>query len=312
MDRADIVRTDFPTSRRGYDRAAVDSHLHDLAGRVAELEEKSRRPSLASTAAGRVASIMEAAEAQAAEIDQEANAKAEQLRRDAQAEADRVLAEARADADRTTRDARQEAEKLAQDARENSRQHIERAEAAVAGLVDEAEGLRERVRSLGPEIVDAPIGEISPGPVTAPEPTVPGPEIDPSPTIVPEPTPEPVPEPMPEPVPEPAPPEPAPDDPEPAAEEELAELEEEGEGEEVVEETADEPVATADVTEEFPAVEADEEDSSHEDEAGARLVALKMALDGASRDEVAQHLSANYELSDSSQMVDDVFARAGR
>ena len=71
------------------------------------------------------------------------------------------------------------------------------------------------------------------------------------------------------------------------------------------------------MTEEFPAVEADEEArrgrrSSHEDEAGARLVALKMALDGASRDEVAQHLTSNYELSDSSQMVDDVFARAGR
>lgn len=314
MDRAEIVRTDFPTSRRGYDRGAVDSHLHDLARRVAELEEQSRRPSLASTAAGRVASIMEAAEAQAAEIDQEAKAKAEQLRRDAQAEADRVRQEARAEAERTTREAQQQAEELAQNARDTSRKHIDRAEDAVAGLVEEAQGLRERVRALGPELAEGPVGEISPGPVTAPEPTVPGPEIDPSPTVVPEPTPEPVPEPTPEPVPEPTPPPDEVPDPDPAPESEAEE---------------EEPAAAAapDVTEEFPKVSPDEEaadsdgdepaadggdSGTHEDEAGARLVALKMALDGASRDEVEQHLTENYELTDSSQMVDDVFARAGR
>jgi len=48
------------------------------------------------------------------------------------------------------------------------------------------------------------------------------------------------------------------------------------------------------------------------DEAGARLVALKMALDGSSRSEIEQHLADNYDLNDSSDMVDDVFERAGR
>lgn len=47
------------------------------------------------------------------------------------------------------------------------------------------------------------------------------------------------------------------------------------------------------------------------DEAGARLVAMKMALDGTPREKVAAHLAEAYELSDSDDLLDDVFARAG-
>ncbi len=38
MERDEIIRRDFPSSRRGYDREAVDSHLLLLADRIAALE----------------------------------------------------------------------------------------------------------------------------------------------------------------------------------------------------------------------------------------------------------------------------------
>jgi hypothetical protein len=43
----------------------------------------------------------------------------------------------------------------------------------------------------------------------------------------------------------------------------------------------------------------------------ARLVALNMALDGASRDEVDRYLSENFALSDRSALLDEVYALAG-
>lgn len=48
------------------------------------------------------------------------------------------------------------------------------------------------------------------------------------------------------------------------------------------------------------------------DEQAARLVAMKMALDGSSREDVEKHLAANYELADTDELVDAVFERAGK
>jgi len=110
-----------------------------------------------------------------------------------------------------------------------------------------------------------------------PEPQVPQPEVDPAPQIVPEPEPPTEPEPGPTPVPEPTPdpvPEPVPD-----------------------------PIPNE------PAQPAAETNGS---DAGARLVAMKMALDGKSREEIAAHLDQSFELGDSAGLLDDVFARAGK
>jgi hypothetical protein len=43
---------------------------------------------------------------------------------------------------------------------------------------------------------------------------------------------------------------------------------------------------------------------------GARLLALKMALDGRPRDETAAYLSENFELADPEALLDEVYARA--
>lgn len=48
------------------------------------------------------------------------------------------------------------------------------------------------------------------------------------------------------------------------------------------------------------------------DEAGARLVALNMALEGAPREETARFLAEHYELPDVEALLDDVYASAGR
>jgi len=53
-------------------------------------------------------------------------------------------------------------------------------------------------------------------------------------------------------------------------------------------------------------------DGDGEDEAGARLIALNMALSGSSREETAAYLAEHYELADPEALLDDVYSRAGR
>lgn len=48
------------------------------------------------------------------------------------------------------------------------------------------------------------------------------------------------------------------------------------------------------------------------DDAGARLVALNMALDGSPRADTARYLAAHFALADPGALLDDVYARAGR
>ena len=48
------------------------------------------------------------------------------------------------------------------------------------------------------------------------------------------------------------------------------------------------------------------------DEAGARIIALNMALGGSSRDETAAYLAENFTLSDPDALLDDVYAKVGR
>ncbi len=76
IDRQAIERRDFPIGRRGYDPAAVDAHLRALAAEFEELQRASAgagaEPSLASTAATQVQSILTAAETAAADIERQA------------------------------------------------------------------------------------------------------------------------------------------------------------------------------------------------------------------------------------------------
>jgi DivIVA domain-containing protein len=48
------------------------------------------------------------------------------------------------------------------------------------------------------------------------------------------------------------------------------------------------------------------------DEAGARIIALNMALGGSSREETAGYLAENFALADPDALLDDVYAKVGR
>jgi DivIVA domain-containing protein len=52
--------------------------------------------------------------------------------------------------------------------------------------------------------------------------------------------------------------------------------------------------------------------SARHDEAGARLIALNMALSGTPREETARYLAENFELADADALLDDVYAQADR
>jgi DivIVA domain-containing protein len=104
-------------------------------------------------------------------------------------------------------------------------------------------------------------------------------------------------EPEPQPVPEPAPPQPE-IDPSPVTVPEPAPPVEPEPEPPLVPEPQPEPPAPA--------------AANGADEQAARLVAMKMAFDGSSREEIAKHLAESYELGDSGELLDAVFERAGK
>jgi hypothetical protein len=104
-------------------------------------------------------------------------------------------------------------------------------------------------------------------------------EVDPGPVVVPEPEPPAVPEPEPEPAPEPEPP------------------------------LIPEPTPPPD---EGTPPQVGANGGKSDDVAGARLVAMNMALEGASREQIAAKLTEDYELDNRDKLVDEVLALAGK
>lgn len=179
-------------------------------------------------------------------------------------------------------EAEERAQRIVSEAEQEASRIRERAEQESRGRVEEVRRtLAELQQKLdgGSAANGAPAeAEVNPGPVIVPEPQ-PDPAPGPSPDPVPEPTPDPVPEPAPEPVPEPTPP---PD---------------EGTPPQVA---ASRGAAPPDAV------------AKSDDAAGARLVAMNMALDGASRETIEGCLAENYALDDAGALVDDVLALAAK
>lgn len=178
--------------------------------------------------------------------------------------------------------AEEEAASVRARAESEARERIERAQGAVDRLLRQADELRAAVTSLGNEVADD-------GGVSAEVPTAP--EIDPTPVTVPEPEPAREPEPTPPTTPEPEPP-----------------LEPEPQPPEVPEPTP--PGADRPSTEQL--LEQLKGGAAKPDEAAARLVAMKMALDGSRREDVERHLAESYELPGVDRLLDDVYARVGK
>lgn len=246
-------------------------------GYIARVDRDQIVRELSETAAERLADVVDAAEKRAAEIES---------------------------------DARAEAERIVSAAREEAKEQVDRAQGAVSRLLEQADELRSAVGKLGSDIAsqvasskpsaepkaETPAPEIVPQPPRIPEPEPPL-EPEPSPPQTPEPQPPIEPEPSPPSVPEPQPPGPEIGSGAASTEDLLAQLK--------GERAHAEPAAA---TNGAPAGGSGSGDDA--DVAAARLVAMKMALEGASRDEIASHLSDNYELSHPDKLLDDVLARA--
>lgn len=269
----DILRDDFPTARKGWDPEAVRAHLR----RVADLASES----LADVGqAATKTPLAEAAIERVGSIIEAAERKAAEIEADALKEAERII----------------------DSASEQASERVSIAQMAVEGLVSQADELHRRVGSLGDQVVSqfrilttgkerdmtteteiADAEAMAPtvedeveihAEITPPVPD-PGPPVPPS---IPEPTPPAVPEPTPDPAPDPGPdPTPLPEPPQPPGE--------------------PDPIPE-------PTIEAD---------AAARLVAMNLALGGASRDEISSRLDSEFGAIDGGYegLLDDVLVRVG-
>jgi hypothetical protein len=194
-------------------------------------------------------------------------------------------------------EARREADRLVSEARGEAKEQVERAQGAVRRLVDQADELRAAVGKLGTEFAEGRDAaaetepEINPQPPRVPEPEPPR-EPEPTPPRTPEPQPPPTPEPQPPDIPEPQPPGP--------------EIESRPSTEELIEQLK----GGAGGSKSPPAPAEDSDNGA--DAAAVRLVAMKMALDGSSRDEVDRHLAESYGPGDRGDLLDEVFSRVGK
>jgi len=130
LDRQAIERRDFPVGRRGYDPAAVDAHLRELAVEFEELQRSAgpggSDPSLASAAGGQVQGIIAAAETAAADIERQAL---------------EAAGEVREAADRDAESTREEALRTA-------RAHVAVVSEATAGLLERVAAMDAEVKAL--------------------------------------------------------------------------------------------------------------------------------------------------------------------
>jgi uncharacterized coiled-coil protein SlyX len=282
---------------------------------------------LASEVGERVRSIISAAEAAANAVRHEAEQEAAVRRRVAEEEARRIIEDAKADADAYL------AERIRRIA-ELSDTVVERAETIVSRL-DRAEEVRQQLQSLADALGESAERLANEVRVGTPPPTVRSPSTPPG--APPPPAPPPAaeaPPPPPElrdepagaaPAPSPEEREPAPPaDPEPLGDAPTAILEPQP-TEAVVEpepDTALDPEAAVEAPDvvridrrEPPAAEAQAEADAPptrrdaDQQLGARLVALQMAVAGGNRGEVEVHLQRTFDLPDLSSILDDVFGQ---
>lgn len=316
LDRQFIEKKDFPIGRRGYATAAVDEHLRALADRVEHLEARlgeagalaaqtaaesppppAESPSLAAAASEHVQTIIAAAETSAAEMRRSAAAEASEVRRRAAEEADRTRGAAAAEA----------------------RDHVSRVSASVASMGDRIDATERELATVLDALrtgtgrvradltrLESHVGTLQGGhdePSAAPLPVVqPAPETEreQAPEL------ETVSEPEPTPARDSEPLAPGAADSFGAGDHADPPRQVPARVDPVVRapEAQPAPVAT-----DPPALADSFGGGASEDEEGARLVALNMALNGTPREETDHYLAEHFTVEDLAALLDDVYAR---
>lgn len=283
LDRQAIEKRDFPISRRGYETLAVDAHLAQVAREVEALRAAEAAvvpppvapdvPSLASSASEQVRSIVQAAERSAAEIEQQAKDQAQAARSDADADA-------RATRETASTDAQEHVTKV-HEATAAMLERIAALGAEVGGLLEhvrtEATGLQAHLTALHAEVAKVRGSEAAEVESTSPAEAAPAAtsvvaatSVDATST--------------------------------PASDANAASTTP------AIPVTPVAPPAVTPAVTSAPAAP-DPDVTRSSDEAGARMVALNLMLDGTPREEVERHLDEHYELADRGALLDDIYAR---
>jgi ABC-type transporter Mla subunit MlaD len=286
IDRQAIERRDFPIARRGYEPAAVDSHLRTLASEIeqlqGELADGGPQTSLASTAGAQVQSILAAAEATAAELEREAADGArttrEQADRDAAGTREDAIAQARAHVAAVSQ------------ATAVLLERVGSMDVQVSALVDSVRAGADRLASdlsavetnMG-ELYDAAAGQAVTRAVTGEPPAQRSVSVPPAPS---------------RPAPQGSAPAPAPPIPPPPS----------GAAAPQVRPAQADPPPLSPPEAAEPDVHVDPEAPENGDLDGARLIALNMALNGESREDADRYLAENFQLADRQKLIDEVYA----
>ncbi len=150
MDEHLIVRDDFPTSRKGFDPAAVRAHLDEVAQVVAQ----ARREATSETASAGVREIIAAAERLAGELDSEARSTLDAAQGEAAAtltaareKVEAALNAAEAEADETVSAAHEEARSALAEARGEAESIVEATQAEAQSAIEEANAQRDEAES---------------------------------------------------------------------------------------------------------------------------------------------------------------------
>jgi hypothetical protein len=287
LDRQSIEKRDFPIGRRGYEPAAVDSHLASIAREVEALKRAkavepdaagaeapgARKPqsqSLASVASAQVQAIVEAAEASAYAIEREA----------------------RDNADQAAKDAARDAQRTRDEAIERSQEHVGKVHEATALMlqrVDAMEGelsalvesLRTGANRLSADLslLSGNMGELYAAAGRPSHDDAPAPPVSAAPPPA-----------------TPAPPA------APPIVEDVVIIEEADDAD--FGELEDELALAHEAAVDGGGASADDDD----DIEGARLIALNMALNGQSREETDKYLAENFDLTDRAALLDEVYA----
>ena len=269
LDRQSIEKKDFPIGRRGYDPDAVDAHLHALAEEVDELKRTSRR---------RNESLAAAASEQVRSIVDAAETTAAEIQRQAEGEAREIRVEASSEAATTREHATSEAREYVGRVSESTGGMLER----INAMENELSALIESLRT-GSNRLNADLQLLEGNLASVKDAVVPRPRFEP----------------------EAAPPAQRPAAAPSEAIEQAAPAvssdESFAQSVDVADAAGDEVLTDASVESAAPRTNGGDDDS-------ARLIALNMVMDHASRDEIDRYLAENFHLSDRRALLDEVFS----
>ncbi len=280
LDRQTIEKKDFPIARRGYDPEAVDAHLRRLAAELERLQRESAAGSAATSSSvpGEVpaersspASIAIAASESVRMIVEAAESSAASIESGARQEAAHIRQEAEADARRTRDDAIAKSQGQVGAVGEASSLMLQRVDAMENEIGTLVESLRAGAGRLGADLslLQGNMSELYDAAGSGPGPAT-GSVLSP--------------------------------ESEAAASASAATADREPAP---IPEAAPDQTSTDGTEADVPAAGgADDED----DVDGARLIALNMALNGASRKETDEYLRDNFDLPDRAALVQEAFA----